>query len=86
MLGLLPSFPTTPNSVNSCLSALGMPFIFQSVSSVSSELNSYNGRVPGNTFKNEAYIQACLAFIFRSQGKKAICRQRFKNEMYGSLT
>ena len=31
-------------------------------------------------FKNEAYIQACLAFIYCFQLKKATCRQRFKNE------
>ena len=37
-------------------------------------------------FKNGAYIQARLAFIYRFQGKKAIWRQRFKNEVYGSLT
>ena len=33
--------------VNSCV----MPFIFQSVSFVSFDLNSYNGRVPGNTLR-----------------------------------
>ena len=31
-------------------------------------------------FKHEAYIQACLAFIYCFQGKKATCRQRLKNE------
>ena len=43
----------------------------------SSDFTSYNERLPRNAlFKNQAYIQTCLAFI----GKKAICRQRFKNE------
>ena len=31
-------------------------------------------------FKHEAYIQACLAFIYCFQVKKATCRQRLKNE------
>ena len=49
--GLLPSFPTTPNWVNSCVSALEIPFIFQSLSFVSSDPNSHNGRVLGNALR-----------------------------------